>query len=136
MSAFGIEENVSSPDLDWNAMQDNKETPSPQSEVSFWAHTSSVEAYCRHYGKTVINDGPVPKWRFRSLYANAPTTFSGPTPPKKRKLRKDHNIFRAYSSQKKNLESARPSPPKKQQLTKNPEEFSPASSPCENLILR
>jgi hypothetical protein len=123
MSAFGIEENVSSPDLDWNATQDNKETPSPQSEVSFWAHTSSVEAYCRHYGKTVIDDGPVPKWRFRSLYANAPMTFSGPTPPKKRKLRKD-------------LESARPSPPKKRRLSKNPEEYSPASSPCENLILR
>ena|ERR1700688_3935038 len=125
----GTEDNrVSSPpfpDLYWKAAQDDNNTPSPRSEVSFWAHTSSVEAYCRHYGKTFEID-PVPKWRLRSLYPNAPTTFSGPTPPKKR--RAPEGLSRA---------SARPShPSKKRRLWEDPEEISSASSPCERKSLR
>ena len=98
----GTEENCVSPQ---KATQDNQDTPTSQSKVSYWAHTSSVEAYCRHYGKII--DGPVPKWRLRSLYPNAPMTFSGPTPPHKR---------RRYGEY--------------------PEELSPVSSPCERLSLR
>src|ERR1700691_6204603 len=109
------------PDLYWNATQDDKVTPSPQSEVSFWAHMSSLETYCRHYGKEI--DGPVPKWRLRSLYSNAPTTFSGPTPPTRPKKRRCPEEFSPAS--------ARASPAKQRGLSKDPKEFSPTSSPCE-----
>lgn len=110
------------PDLDWKATQDDKDTPTSQSEASFWAHTSSVEAYCRHYSKTILVDGPVPKWRLGSLYPNAPTTFSGPTPPKKRRLCDDNSAA-----------TPRLPPPKKRRLS---EEFSPTTSPCERLSIR
>jgi len=108
--------------------KDDKNTPSPQSEVSFWAHTSSVEAYCNQFDKTVL-DGPLPKWWFRSLYTDAPTTFSGPTPPRKKRHREDLKEFSPAS--------ARPSPKKRRFLKDlSPEEFSPTSSPCEMLIQR
>jgi hypothetical protein len=129
------ETHISTPpfaEFDGKAMQDDcdkLDTPSPHSEVSFWAHTSSVDAYCRHYGKTINASYPVPKWRLRSLYPNAPTTYSGLTPPKKRKLRKDLEDFSPAS--------AKHSPPlKKRRVSKDPKGFSPPSSPCESLILR
>ena len=87
------------------ATQDDEDIATPQSEVSFWAHPSSVEEYCRHYGKKI--DGPIPKWRLRSLYPNAPSTYSGCTPPM---------------------------PSKKRRL--DPDRISPASSPCERSSLR
>ena len=124
------EDHLSSPfrDFDWKATQDDKDTPSPQSEVSFWAHTSSVEAYCRHYNKTILIDGPVPKWRLRSLYPNAPATFSGPTPPKKRRLREDLEDFSPASARLPLL--------KKRRLSEDPDEFASPSSPCEKRSIR
>ena len=116
------------PELDREAAQNDKDTPSPHSEVSFWAHTSSVDAYCRHYGKTIDASPPIPKWWLRSLYPNAPTTYSGPTPPKNRK-RKDLEDLSPVS--------AKHSPPlKKRRVSKDPKGCSPPSSPCEQLTLR
>lgn len=132
-SIFGeeAEETISTPpfpelDADGEAMQDNKVTPSPHSEVSFWAHTSSVEAYCRQYDKTFDPSFPIPKWRLGSLYPNAPSTYSGPTPPKKRKHLKDISPASAEHSP----------PPKKRRISEDCEGFFPPSSPCERLTLR
>jgi hypothetical protein len=105
-----IEENhvLSSP-FALNSTKNNKNTSSPQSKVSFWAHTSSVKAYCDQYDKTVI-DGPLSNWWFRPLYTDAPTTFSGPTPPRKKRHHEDLKEF--------SPPSIRPSLPKKGDLAK------------------
>jgi hypothetical protein len=127
------ETHISTPsaEFDGKVVQDDrdKDTPSPHSEVSFWAHTSSVDAYCCHYGKTINASYPVPKWRLRSLYPNAPTRYSGLTPPKKRKLRKDLEDFSPASAK-------HSPPPKKRRVSEHPKGFSPLSSPCESLTLR
>lgn len=104
------------PEVDAKVTQDDNDTPSaPHPEISFGAHsalTPSVDAYY-----------PTPKWRLGPLYPNAPTTFSGCT-PEKRKFWKDHEDFSPACSE-------HSPPPKKRRVIKDPEGLSPPTSPCE-----
>ena len=100
-----------SPGLGWEGPEENKKATqddqdTPQSKISFWAHSSAVRAHCEQYGKK-FNGDPVPKWMLKTMYPYAPSTFSGDSPP-----------------------------PKKRRRSEDSEEVSPASSPCEKLSLR
>lgn len=92
------------PEENQKATQDDQDTP--QSKILFSAHSSAVRAYCEQYGKKFDGD-PVPKWMLKTMYSYAPSTFSGDSPP-----------------------------PKKRRRCEDSEELSPASSPCEKLSLR